>query len=608
MQTTVPPPTQKSASKAALADASLDALISKASAVSFDFFDTLFVRPLAKPEDAFELIGRQFGVADFPTIRRAAQTEAFRRMVAAGRKEITLKGIYDCMPQTGVSTADLMQAEYALELSLVRPNPEVFLLFLDLLKAGKPVVIASDMYMPGDFFKDVLKPHGLDHVPVFTSADQNATKRDTGELFECIASQLGLEIHTILHIGDSHLADVVRPQEKGMMAYHYVNGRTVRVAQSASLMASIAQGMLSAFAHEITPNAYAGLGFAFGGPANVGFLEWIKERSRQDGVDHVLFLSRDGYAMQRIVAERGDKEMPDSCYFLGSRTAYTLAAMHAGNFEDYIPFLLSGAGGLSPHELLDRIGVQAPSQKVMQDLELGEDVKIEPTHHAQLGRFLIAYKQEILKVCQRNRRGLFQYLREVGVQTGNRVAIVDVGWNGTTQEAFGAAVRPMMDLDVVGYYFCLANTPERLQRQEKQKMTAFINETNASAETLEAIFANRVAVEQFFSAPHASIIGFDIAPKGIQPIMDAGRGDTVALKAIAEDVCEGIEAFARHFQAFQQSMGFQAKPVEIAWPLIELLTQHTDSEAYRLIGRVKNFDAWGSSRNHVLTLAHYLPS
>jgi hypothetical protein len=243
----------------------------------------------------------------------------------------------------------------------------------------------------------------------------------------------------------------------------------------------------------------------------------------------------------------------------------------------------------------------------MSDLDLGDDVKIEPSHYARLASFLFAYQREILKVCQRNRHGLFRYLREKGLRPGSRVALVDVGWNGTTQEAFEASVRPMMNLDVVGYYFCLANTPERHQRNAKQKMTAFVNDTNTSPEIVDAVFANRVAVEQFFSAPHNSVIGFQADSRGVHPVMDAGRGDTSALKEIAEDVCKGVEAFARHFEAFLRVTDLSTTPLEITWPLIDLVTKRTGSDAHQLIGRVKNFDAWGSSRNHVLTLANYLP-
>ncbi|MDB5875005.1 MAG: Haloacid dehalogenase domain protein hydrolase, partial [Ramlibacter sp.] len=125
---------------------------------------------------------------------------------------------------------------------------------------------------------------------------------------------------------------------------------------------------------------------------------------------------------------------------------------------------------------------------------------------------------------------------------------------------------------------------------------------------VEAVFANRVAVEQFFSAPHDSVIGFQPDSMGVQPVMDAGRGDTSALKGIAQDICGGVEAFARHFETFQRSTHFQVTALEIAWPLIELLTEGTHSNAYQMMGRIKNFDAWGSSRNHELTLANYLPS
>jgi FMN phosphatase YigB (HAD superfamily) len=588
-------------------DEELAALLQRASAVSFDFFDTLFVRPLMNPEDAFELVGRKFGIADFPTQRRAAQVEAFRRMSLAGRKEITLVEIYSCLPKTEVSSSDLMHAEYALELALVKPNPEVFSLFLELLQAGKNVVIASDMYLSGDFFADALRPYGLDHVPVFISADRNATKRDTGELFEIIATQLQLPIDTILHIGDNQLADVVRPREKHMMAYHYKNSRAATIGKTHSLMTSIGYGMLCVSAREIPLSSYLELGFVYGGAANVGFLEWIKQQAQLDGVEQILFLSRDGYALQRIVESQTRDSLPRSCYFLGSRTAYTMATMREDNFEDYLPFLLSGAGGLAPRELLERIGVQPPSLKIMRDLGLGEDVKIGPDLYARMGSFLMAYRKEILKVCLRNRRGLFRYLQDMGVKPGSRVAIVDVGWNGTTQEAFEAAIRPMMDLDVVGYYFCLANTPDRIRRSATQTMKAFVNEANTSPKIVETVFASRVAVEQFFSAPHSSVIGFQTDSLGVQPVMDAGRGDTAALKGIAEDVCQGTEAFAKYFEAFQGSTHFQATPLEIIWPLIELLTVGTHSDAYQRIGHVKNFDAWGSSKNHVLTLANYLP-
>jgi FMN phosphatase YigB (HAD superfamily) len=584
--------------------AELLSMLEQSEAVSFDFFDTLFIRPLAHPEDAFDLLGRRFGIEDFRARRRAAQVEAFRRMNAAGRKEITLAGIYECFSDSSVAGSDLMQAEYALEMALVEPNPEIFPLFAALIDAGKMVVVTSDMYLSADFFIEALRPHGLAHLPLFISADCNATKRDTGALFEVLIDKLAVPAAKILHIGDNLQADVTRPREKGLMAFHYRESRELLVKKNASLATSLGHGLLRTRAREIPAGSYAELGFLYGGAANAGFLQWIAERARLDGIDHVLFLSRDGYALERLARKSAAAEFPEFCYFLGSRTAYTLAAIHADNFSQFIPFLLSGSDGLAPGELLERIGVQPPSAQVMEDLGLGSGVRVSVALHEKLAGFLHAMRWDILKVCRRNRRALHCYLRQLGIHQGSRVALVDVGWSGTTQEAFELAVRSLVDIEVFGYYFCLAETPERLRRDGIQRMSAMVSATSTSPATVAEIYANRVAVELFFSAPHPSVIGLQVGADGIEPVLDAGRGQEGNLTQIAHEVLEGVEIFAEHYDALHQRLDIRASPLQMAWPLVELASEK-NALSHQLLQQVKSFDAWSSSRNHALTLEDY---
>lgn len=599
----VPKTTQSSAPF--IESSSLDELIERAAVISFDFFDTLFVRPLANPEDAFDILGQQFSMPDFRDRRRAAQSEAFRRMHATGRKEITLADIYACFTKTEISNSELMDAEYALELTLIEPNPEMFGLFSALIAAGKRVVITSDMYFSADFFVEALRSHGFAHVQLFISADCNATKRDTGELFDIMATRLGLKTGDILHIGDNQLADVTRPREKGLMAFHYQAGHRQIVKKTKSLTTSIGYGLLGTSARDLPSDSYTELGFIYGGSANLGFFEWIRERARLDSIDQVLFFSRDGYSLERIAKRQVNSEFPDCCYFLGSRTAYTLAAINTDNFSKFLPFFLSGSDGLTPSELLERIGVQPPSLKIMADLKLGAEVRVNAALHKRLTDFLYAYRREILKVCQNNRRSLYQYLKQMGVKEGSRVALVDVGWNGTTQEAFELAVRPLMNLEIFGYYFCLADTPDRFQREATQKMSAMVSTATTSAAIVASIYTNRVAVEQFFSAPHNSVIGLRLGSPGIEPVMDAGRGNTDELQKIAEEICKGVDAFVEHYSALQQRLKMRSSPLQIAWPLIELLLE-PQGNTHKLLRKIKNFDAWGSSRNHELSLADYL--
>ncbi|WP_204338159.1 hypothetical protein, partial [Proteus mirabilis] len=77
--------------------------IEAAEVVSFDVFDTLFVRFVASPEDVFDLVGARHGLPDFRRRRIAAQRDAFRVMRAAGRREIDLDGIYAFLSDLGVA-------------------------------------------------------------------------------------------------------------------------------------------------------------------------------------------------------------------------------------------------------------------------------------------------------------------------------------------------------------------------------------------------------------------------------------------------------------------------------------------------------------------------
>lgn len=587
-----------------LCEPELAKMIDAAEVVSFDFFDTLYLRPLSDPEDAFTLLGEKLNIENFRAKRQQAQTDAFGVMVREGRKEITLENIYSCFPECQYTKDALMQAEYELELQLIEPNYELFPLFEQLLAAGKKVVIISDMYFSGRFFDQALAKQQISGVAVFSSADENATKRDSGELFTLVSEKLGVPAAKIVHIGDSEIGDFKRPAEKGLMSYHYIASRFREKKKNVSLSTSLAEGLLRMEALEIEYGSYEELGFLTGGPASVGFLEWIKAKSQADGIDHILFFARDGYVLTSVANQQMQQDLPPFNYFYGSRTTFTLAAITDSNFSAYIPFLISGSDGLAPCEVLERIGVKVPAPDIMKAFGLGDDIAITPAVHDKLVEFLYAWRWEILKVCQRNRRALFQYLRQVGIKNHQKIAVVDVGWSGTTQEAFSHAISAFMKVDIYGYYFCLADTPERLHRQSTMNMAALFDSSNSRPELVSKIYSARVAVEFFFSAPHASIIGL-LPGEPVSPVEDPGRGADQGLSASVNALCHGSERFAQVFYPAQQRLGLSLSPQMLAMPMIELAsTENWDK--YSLITSLKNFDAWGSSRNKQLVATDYL--
>ena len=587
-------------------DTTLEGLIDAAQAVSFDVFDTLFVRTVLDPEDAFDLIGQKFGILDFRRRRKEAQAEAFQRMQRAGEGEITLDGIYDCVEglRKGISSKQLRDAEYGLELILTVPNPGMLDIFLETLKT-KTVAVVTDMYLPRDFFEALFEKHELPRVPMFVSAERGATKRDRGELFDLMLDELAVAPKDVLHIGDNLVSDVERAQERGLRAYHYVNPLAPSSFDSRSIAASIALSLAKVNADSTGQRSFYDLGFTYGGPAAVGLLEWVRDRAMDDRVDVVLFVSRDGYVLEQL-ATRGDVSgLPRFAYFPGSRVAFAMAAMDESSFEGQLDFLLAGAHGLSPAEVLERIGVQPPAEKLMRDIGLGSDAVVADANMAQVRSFLYAYRAEILKICRRNRRGLFKLLSELDVRPGSHVALVDVGWNGTTQEMFETALNKLFDVRVSGYYLGLTDSPECVRRRSIMNMQAVFDGSTVDKLLLAKLYEKRVGVELMFSAPHDAVIGYDAkAGESVLPIEDAGRGHGQHLnKAMVQDVLRGIADFSRAFLKVRRDLDYWPSAIDIASPILDFVQAPVSN--WNMLDEVRNFDAWGSSRNFALTMKTY---
>jgi hypothetical protein len=461
------------------------------------------------------------------------------------------------------------------------------------------------MYMPQSFFEALFDKYALPRVPMYISSERGATKRDRGELFNRVVTEAGVSADKVLHIGDNHLADVLRARERGLKAFHYINPSAVPYQVSSSVGASIAASMVKLHDRRDAVNTFYGLGYRFGGPAALGLLEWVRDQTVLDAVDMVLFVARDGYVLDQLVQRGHALGLPPHAYFPGSRVAFALSTINEQNFDRWMEFLVSGCHGLSPDEVLDRIGVTAPERRVMEDLGLGDGVIINADNLGRVCEFLSAYRAEIIRTAIRNRRGLFNLLHSFGVRPGMRVAMVDVGWSGTTQETMRNALADMLDVELVGYYLGLADTPECRRRRAEMPMKALLDSSSAGMERMAKLYERRVGVELMFSAPHEAIIGYELKGDGkVRVIEDAGRGaDHLALREVVRELQQGILDFADSYKAVSGRLQYRARAGELAQAVLDFA--HMPVEYCDVLYTLKNSDAWGSSRNLDLKMAQY---
>lgn len=552
--------------------------IAQADAVSFDVFDTLFVRPLSRPEDLFDVIGEKFGMKEFRRVRTEAQTRALQRMQQAGQREITLDGIYDFLDSMPVPASILRDAELELELALTIPNPRVIGVFKETL-ARKPVVITSDVYLPRSFFDELFRRHSLEPTAIFISSERNATKRDTGELFDIVARELGVPHARILHVGGNAVSDVKRAKQKGLAVHHYVDSALPEASARSGTFTSIASNIYRVIESGPQRGSFAELGFRYGGPAATGFIDWIARKAKEDRIDLVLFISRDGHILERLASQQEAGTLPRFAYFKGSRAAFTLAATDESNFDTQIAFFLADAHGLRPIDVLERIGVEPPSDEVMDDLEMGASTVVNDANTGRVRDFVSAYRAKILQVCTRNRRELFRYLLQAGVEPGMRIAMIDVGWNGTTQEAFDMALAKLMKVDLYGYYLCLNESKECLRRKQLLRMDALFSSASIGADCLARVYANRVAVELCFSAPHDALIGYEPPNTAQVTVVEKpGRIPVADHAKISREIGGAIEDFSAQFRSLCHTIGLKPDPLETALPLVDFVENMTSME------------------------------
>jgi predicted HAD superfamily hydrolase len=577
------------------------ALLPHVQAVSFDVFDTLFVRTLHEPEALFDVLGARLGVANFRQQRSAAQAKGFQRMHRDGRGEINLEDIYDHLPQALAKAASTGELEQMLELDMLRVNPEVAELFHEARAQGKQIAWTSDMYLPESFFHTLANRHNLLPEHFLISSACGCTKRDDGALFTILGERLGIEPQDILHIGDNPLGDVQRARERGLKALHYQPPSFVTASTALAPASSIGLGLARYASYQLETDPWWQLGWQFGGPVMLAFLEWIQQRATLDRVDRILFVARDGFLLHELHQQTANAQIK-SVYLRGSRVSFSLAALNEHNFTAHAPFLLSGAEGITLADLFARIGIELPDERVLQDLGLSDNVQIGPENQLDIERFFCSMRPSILRAAREARRGLQLHLLELNLQEGMRVAFVDVGWSGTTQKAFMDALHEMLPLDVVGYYLGLSAPAHELQRTKGLHMHVFTEEAGFSSRLSQELYRNRAVAELFFSAPHPTTIGYRVGPDGqVVFIEDTERGTRYSITSIIELINSGISAYALEANLMRQKYNICNQTMAMS-NFLQLVLEPTD-EQVTLVGVLYNWDAWSSTESYRIYFA-----
>ncbi len=252
---------------------------------------------------------------------------------------------------------------------------------------------------------------------------------------------------------------------------------------------------------------YFQYGFEVLGPLLFGFCKWLHEKSQEQKLEHLFFLSRDGYLLLNAYKEIYPEDKIPISYLYISRKAAREAQVWLNADLKEISKLFPENIYLECREFCSYFSIESEETiRIWEDCGLPKDMRFLPKELPQnerLAKFYERMKPQIIEKSRKAYLGITQYLRQNGFR--GKVGIVDIGWGGTIQNCLNSILKNDLrsGCEIVGYYLGLSQKASG----EKNKLSFIAAEEEP--QEFDAGF-----VEYPFLAPEGSLIGYSIMPDG----------------------------------------------------------------------------------------------
>lgn len=419
--------------------------------VSFDVFDTLLFRPFSKPADLFHFVGKKLDYLDFYDIRKEMEGRArAERYEREGEREITFAELYELIErECGIGKDEGMRAELEAECTYCFANPYMVRVVEELRKRKKRIVVTSDMYLGEVHIRQLLEQAGYGTFDAYyVSCDYRCSKYD-GQLFERMKEREGAG--RIVHVGDNVRSDVEQAGKHGLDAVYYKNvnaaGMPFRAEDMSVMAGGLYRGIVNSHLHNGlreygAPYEY---GFVYGGWFAVGYCQFIHDYVKRQGVEKVLFMSRDGAVLSRVYGMLYPEESWEYVYW--SRLA--AAKLAAGRYKyDYFRRFLyhkvnqgdTLAGIFSSMELEDMLG------RLCDEQGFTPETKLTDRNVERVKAFCMKYWPEVIFHYEEQVQAGGKYYGKV-LQGIHKAAAVDIGWAGSGAVTLSYMVNQVWGLD-----------------------------------------------------------------------------------------------------------------------------------------------------------------
>ena len=458
----------------------------------------------------------------------------------------------------------LAEFELSVEIARSYADPDISH-FLSSHEAEKTLFL-SDFYMNAEMLGRLLAAKGLDTLVAegLSSCDVGLNKR-SGQIFRHLHSLHAVSPDQHVHIGDNEWSDVSSPRALGVNALHYLpeSAHTARLARehlfsSRDALFDHLRRDGSALARDagkglpVKQAAALCLG-AEAAPLFIGFALWIAEQTILQKLDRLYFFTREGEFFHKVFCalfpqgRLSGHVLPPADILAVSRLSTFAPSMKDASIQElsriWSLFKVQSVSGLFTtlgldigkfSELLDTLGLKETD--VIRDPENSPVLRqlFETPAFVEAVKNALASQASLLK----------SYLRQSGVNAGERFGIVDIGWRGTIQDNISVLVP---DAHFHGMYLGLR--PVINAQPGNATKAAFGPDENTSSEP-SALFTNFAAMELLCNSPYGSVVGYTLEDGRTAPQRQVDQGENTAYCEFSGPFQEGVLLASQHWQSY----------------------------------------------------------
>ncbi|MCL2864668.1 MAG: HAD-IA family hydrolase [Lachnospiraceae bacterium] len=527
--------------------------------VSFDVFDTLLFRPVDTPSDLFYFMGEELGYLNFTEMRIEIERKARElKYKEKGHREVSLEDIWQLMEEeAGLTQAEGCAVEFAVEEKYCFANLYMLEVLQCLKKKNKRMIAISDMYFSKAQVTALLEKAGFGGFfeTVFVSSEYGISKSD-GQLYEHVKRSIGENL-SYIQVGDNEYADYQQAKKHGFCAYYYPNvndlGLPYRPIDMSTITGSVYRGVINSYIHNGRAQfskAYE-LGFIYGGLFVLGYARWIHTYVRNNNIDQILFLARDGEIIKQVYDVLYPQEQ--STYVYWSRLAGTKMCARQNKQDFFKRFLAQKVNqGYSLYRIFESMELLPMlSLYVAENAAYTKESKLNDEIAADVKAYLQKHWDRLLEYYEEQIEAGGRYYRDV-LQGCKRVAVVDIGWAGSGAMQLDYLVRHVWKLDcqIQGL---LAGTNSLRSTDcfssEAQMYSGKLSSYLFSQEKNRDIWkwhnpgaGHNILAELLLSSPSPSFRGFRLVDGQIAFVFEEKKEE-----CLAKDIQQGVLDFANYY-------------------------------------------------------------